>query len=41
MSTLKISLHHIMSVTISPSNRHQACAGCVLSRQVLLGHPYY
>jgi hypothetical protein len=30
--------HYISSVTVSSSNRHQVCAGCLLSRHVLLGH---
>jgi hypothetical protein len=40
MSPLKISYHYISSVTVSSSNRHPVCAGCLLSRHVLLGHLY-
>jgi hypothetical protein len=38
LSLLQISCHYISSVTVSSSNRHPVCAGCLLSRQVLLGH---
>jgi len=38
MSPLKISYHHISSVTVSSSNRHQVPAGCLLSWHILLGH---
>ena len=38
MSPLKISYHYISSVTVSSSNRHPVCAGCMLPRHVLLGH---
>jgi len=38
MPPLEISYHHTISVTVSCSNRHQVCAGCLLSRQILLGH---
>jgi len=37
-SPLKISYHYISSVTVSSSNRHPVCAGCMLPRHVLLGH---
>jgi len=38
MSPLKISYHYISSVTVSSSNTHPVCAGCMLPRHVLLGH---
>ena len=38
MSLLKISYHYISSVTVSSSNTHPVCAGCMLPRHVLLGH---
>jgi len=38
MSPLIISYHYISSVTVSSSNRHPVWAGCLLSRQVLVGH---
>ena len=38
MSPLNITYHYISSVTVSSSNRHPVCAGCLLSRHVLLGH---
>jgi len=38
MSPLKISYHYIRSVTVSFSNTHPVCAGCMLPRHVLLGH---
>jgi hypothetical protein len=38
MSPLKISYHYISSVTVSYSNWHPVCAGCLLSRHVLLGY---
>jgi hypothetical protein len=38
MSLLIISNQLINSVTVSPAKRHPVCAGCLLSKQVLLGH---
>jgi hypothetical protein len=38
LSPPKISYYYISSVTVSSSNGHQACAGCLLSRHVLLEH---
>jgi hypothetical protein len=38
MSPLKISHHYISSVTVSYSNTHPVCAGCLQSRHVLLGY---
>jgi len=36
MSALIISYHHISSVTVSSSNRHAVCAGCLQSRHAFL-----
>jgi hypothetical protein len=36
MSTLKISYHYISTVTVSCSNKHPVCAGCLLSRHFFL-----
>jgi hypothetical protein len=38
VSPLKISYHYTSSVTVSSSNRHAVCAGCLLPRHVLHGH---
>ena len=38
MSPLNITYHYINSVTVSSSNRHPVCAGCLLSRHALLPH---
>ena len=38
MSALNMTYHYISSVTVSSSNRHPVCAGCLLSRHVLLPH---
>jgi hypothetical protein len=37
-SLLIISKQVINSVTVSPPKRHPVCAGCLLSKQVPLGH---
>jgi len=36
MFHLKIIYHYIRSVTVSSSNRYPICAGCLLSRHVLV-----
>jgi hypothetical protein len=38
MSLLIISNQFINSVTVSPPKRHPVSAGCLLSKQVFLGH---
>jgi len=38
MSLPIISYHYITTVTVRSSNRHPVCAGCLVSRHVLLGH---